>query len=128
MSVYRRLAANSIRNQVKRGGVPKPFGQDCPKSCLSEITSKCYYFAFFNFGYYKDVQSVGILACSDEYLQVLGLTQPKVLTLERIRGFFLVSASASVVTPLLTIPQSIPTGLFSLKIYRLQCKTTVFTV
>ena len=36
-----------------------------------------------NFGYYKDVQ---ILICSDEYLQVLGLTQPTVLTLERIRG------------------------------------------
>ena len=39
-----------------------------------------------NFGYYKGVQSVGILICSDEYLQVLGLTQPAVLTLEWIRG------------------------------------------
>ena len=35
------------------------------------------------------VQSVLILACSDEYLQVLGLTQPTVLTLEWIRGLFL---------------------------------------
>ena len=50
MSVYRRLAANSIRNQVKRGGIPKPFGQGCPKRCLSEITSKFNNFAVFNFG------------------------------------------------------------------------------
>ena len=29
MSVYRKLAANSIQNQVKKGRCPKPFGQDC---------------------------------------------------------------------------------------------------
>ena len=84
-------------------------------------------FSFFNVGYHKDVQSVQILACSDEYLQVLGLTQPTVLTLEWIRGFFLVLASAFVVNLLLTIPQSIESGPFSLKI-QIICKITVFTV
>ena len=29
MSVYRKLAANSIQNQVTKGRCPKPFGQDC---------------------------------------------------------------------------------------------------
>ena len=29
MSVYRKLAASSIQNQVKKGRCPKPFGQDC---------------------------------------------------------------------------------------------------
>ena len=29
MSVYRKLAANSIQNQVKKWRCPKPFGQDC---------------------------------------------------------------------------------------------------
>ena len=29
MSVYRKLAANSIQNQVKKERCPKPFGQDC---------------------------------------------------------------------------------------------------
>ena len=29
MSVYLRLTANSIQKHVKRGGVPKNFGQDC---------------------------------------------------------------------------------------------------
>ena len=29
MSVYRKLAANSIQNKVKKGRCPKPFGQDC---------------------------------------------------------------------------------------------------
>ena len=28
MSVYCLLASNSIQKHVKRGGVPKPFGQD----------------------------------------------------------------------------------------------------
>ena len=28
MSVYRKLAANSIQNQVKKGRCPNPFGQD----------------------------------------------------------------------------------------------------
>ena len=63
------------------------------------------------------MQSVGALACSDEYLQVLGLTQPTVVTLELIRGLFLVSPSASVVNLLLTIPQRIPSGTFSVKIH-----------
>ena len=39
MSVYRRLATNSIQNQVKRGGVPTPLGQDC--SIALKIQS-CY--------------------------------------------------------------------------------------
>ena len=54
----------------------------------------------------------------------MGLTQPTVLTLEWIRGFFLVSASASVVNLILTIPQSIPSGPFSLKI-QITCNITV---
>ena len=29
MSVYLRLVANSIKKYMKRGGVPKHFGQDC---------------------------------------------------------------------------------------------------
>ena len=29
MIVYRRIAVNSIEKHLKRGGVPKPFGQDC---------------------------------------------------------------------------------------------------
>ena len=29
MSVYRKLAANSIQNQVNKGRCPKPFDQDC---------------------------------------------------------------------------------------------------
>ena len=71
------------------------------------------------------MQSVLILTCSDEYLQVLGLTQPTVLTLEWIRGLFLVSQSASVVNLLLIIPQSIPSGTFSVKT-KITCKITVF--
>ena len=51
----------------------------------------------------------------DGHLKVLGLTQPAVLTLEWIRGLLLVSPSASVVYLLLTIPQSIPSGTFSVK-------------
>ena len=35
MSVYRRLAAISIQNQVKKGDVPKPFGQDCSLVALA---------------------------------------------------------------------------------------------
>ena len=104
-----------------------PFGQDCPKSCFSEISSKCYYFVLFNFAYNKYVQSFGFLACLDGHLQVLGLTQPTVLTLEWIRGLSLVSPSAFVVNLLLTIPQSIPSGTFSLK-WQITCKITVFTV
>ena len=38
-----------------------------------------------------------------------------VLTLEWIRGLLLVSPSASVVNLLLTIPQSIPSGTFAVK-------------
>ena len=40
MSVYRRLAVNSIENTWKRGGVPKPFGQDCSSGRLGRFVSK----------------------------------------------------------------------------------------
>ena len=81
-----------------------------------------------NFAYNKYVQSFGFLACLDGHLQVLGLTQPTVLTLEWIRGLLLVSPSASVVNLLLTIPQSIPSGTFSVKIQITCKKITVLTV
>ena len=35
MSVYRRLAANSIQNQVKKRRCPKHFGQDCRYNLLT---------------------------------------------------------------------------------------------
>ena len=98
--------------------VPSSNGQDCPKSCFSEICT----FQFF-------LQQIcpKFWICLDGHLQVLGLTQPTVLTLEWIRGLLLLSPSASVVNLLLTIPQSIPSGTSSLK-WQITCKTTVFTV
>ena len=125
MSVYCRLAANSIQNQRKRGGAPKRFGQDCPKSCILEITSKLLLICIFQFWLLQKCAKCFNFNMSDEYLQVLGLTQPTVLTLEWIRGIFLVSQSASVVNLLLIIPQSIPSGTFSVKT-KITCKITVF--
>ena len=58
----------------------------------------------------------------DEYLQVQGLTQPAVLTLAWIRGFFLVSASVSVVNLLLHYHKVFQVALFHLK-YRLHVKS-----
>ena len=45
----------------------------------------------------------------------------------RLSASFHVSPSPSVVNQLLTVPQSIPSGTFSLKI-QITCKITVFTV
>ena len=105
---------------MKKGRCPKTFWDTSrPKRCYFEITSKCYYFAFSILQYEK---SVGILACLDEYLQVQGLTQPTVLTLAWIRGFFLVSASASVVNLLLLYHKVFQVALFHLK-YRLHVKS-----
>ena len=76
----------------------------------------------FQFWLLQYEKSVGILACLDEYLQVQGLTQPTVLTLAWIRGFFLVSASASVVNLLLLYHKVFRVALFHLK-YRLHVKS-----
>ena len=43
MSMYRRLAANSIRNQVKKGTVPTLFGQDCSCARLVKQHSHSLY-------------------------------------------------------------------------------------
>ena len=52
-----------------------------------------------------------------------------VLTVEAlcVLSCFLVSPSASVVNQLLTVPKSIPSGTFSIKI-QITCKITVFSV
>ena len=45
MSVYRKLAANSIQNQVKKGRCPKPFGQDCRSGSCRGLQNRHYFFA-----------------------------------------------------------------------------------
>ena len=89
MSVYCRLAANSIQNQVKKGRCPKTFRPGLSEKLHFGNHFQMLLICIFQFWLLrKCVQSVLILACSDEYLQVLGLTQPTVLTLEWIRGLF----------------------------------------
>ena len=107
---------------MKKGRCPKTFWPGLPENLLFRNHFQMLLFCIFNFGYYKDEKNVGILACLDEYLQVQGLTQPTVLTLAWIRGFFLVSASASVVNLLLLYHKVFQVALFHLK-YRLHVKS-----
>ena len=69
MSVYRRLAVNSIQNQLKKGS----FWPGLSKKLLFRNPFQMLFFAFFNVGYHKDVQSVGILRAHTAYSLNFGM-------------------------------------------------------
>ena len=69
MNLYRRLAVNSIQNQLKKGS----FWPGLSKKLLFRNHFQMLFFAFFNVGYHKDVQSVGILGAHTAYSLNFGM-------------------------------------------------------